>query len=485
MLRAVIYARYSSTNQREQSIEGQLRVCHEYAGRNGLTVADEYVDRAISGRTDSRPAFQKLITDSKAKAFDAVIVYKTDRFSRNKYDAAVYKSLLKKKGIAIHYAAEAIPQGPEGVILESVMEGLAEYYSLELAQKIRRGMYDTAQKGKVTGGTTPLGYCISPEHYYIIEPKEAEIVKLIFQMAAAGRTDTEICIAANALGLRTKKGKAFGRSSLHAMLSNRKYTGVYKYMDTEIEGGMPRIISDDLFNEVRAVRESRPRARHSTDHVYLLSGHAFCGECGEPLYGTSGTGRNGAKYYYYYCKSLRDGNKCVLDKWPADELEDMIVEDTVRFVLRPDIIKRVAKSCVQIAKQTRDDNTALKIIQSNIAKNKNAIDTIVNLAEQGKMTDTLYARLVQLEEEKVSLAQSLAVEQRTVFVPTEKQVEYLLLQYANPCEDWDAYKKDILKSFVSKVHVYKDRVVTTFNIAKAELPDTLESSTLCYSGKER
>ena len=144
-MNTVIYARYSAgPRQTDQSIEGQLRVCTDFCKQRGLTVIDTYCDRHISGRTDERPEFQRLIADAKRKKFEAVVVYKTDRFARNKYDSAVYKRELKRNGIQIFYAAEAIPDGPEGIILESLMEGLAEYYSAELAQKIKRGMHERA-----------------------------------------------------------------------------------------------------------------------------------------------------------------------------------------------------------------------------------------------------------------------------------------------------------------------------------------------------
>lgn len=135
-MNAVIYARYSAgRNQTDQSIEGQVRVCTQYCEQHRLTVKEIYADHHITGKTDDRPEFQRLMADSKLHKFDAIVVYKTDRFSRDKYDAAIYKRELKKNGVAIHYAAETIPDGPEGIILESLMEGLAEYYSAELAQK--------------------------------------------------------------------------------------------------------------------------------------------------------------------------------------------------------------------------------------------------------------------------------------------------------------------------------------------------------------
>lgn len=143
---AVIYARFSCDKQTEQSIEGQLRECNAYAATHGITVVNTYIDRAQSGRYDDRDQFQKMIADSSSGRFNAVIVYKTDRFARNRYDSARYKAILKKNGVRVLYAKEAIPEGPEGIILESMLEGMAEYFSAELSQKVNRGMYETALK---------------------------------------------------------------------------------------------------------------------------------------------------------------------------------------------------------------------------------------------------------------------------------------------------------------------------------------------------
>lgn len=138
---AVIYARYSSSGQREESIEGQLRECHEYAQRNGMTIIGEYIDKALTGRTDKRPDFQRMLRDSEKGVFQVVICWKMDRFARNRYDSAMYKYRLKKNGVRLAYAKESIPEGPEGIILEAVMEGYAEYYSENLSQNVKRGLY--------------------------------------------------------------------------------------------------------------------------------------------------------------------------------------------------------------------------------------------------------------------------------------------------------------------------------------------------------
>ena len=156
----VIYARYSSDNQREESIEGQLRECQAFAKKNDITLLEPYIDRALSAKTDNRPNFQKMIKDSASKKFDIVIVWKLDRFSRDHYDSAHYKHLLKKNGVKVISAKENISDGPEGIILESMLEGYAEYYSAELSMKIQRGQKENALKCKNNGGGTPLGYTI-------------------------------------------------------------------------------------------------------------------------------------------------------------------------------------------------------------------------------------------------------------------------------------------------------------------------------------
>ncbi len=155
-MNAVIYARYSSDRQREESIEGQLRECTEYANKNNLTLIGSYVDRALSARTDDRPDFQRMIADSAKGLFEVVLVWKLDRFSRDRYDSAHYKHILKKNGVRLISAKENISDGPEGIILESMLEGYAEYYSAELSQKIRRGQQDNARKCMNNGGNIPL-----------------------------------------------------------------------------------------------------------------------------------------------------------------------------------------------------------------------------------------------------------------------------------------------------------------------------------------
>ena len=226
-MKAVIYARYSSDNQREESIEGQLRECKEYAKKNGITILRTYIDRALSAKTDNRPEFQKMIQDSTKQLFDTVLVWKLDRFARNRYDSAHYKAILKKNGAKVISATENISDGPEGIILESMLEGMAEYYSAELSQKINRGLTENALKGKSNGGRIPLGYILGEDRHLKIDPLTAPIVREIYQRYADGETIKDIITTLNKRHILTRRQKSFRQNSIQVLLRNRKiYRGI-------------------------------------------------------------------------------------------------------------------------------------------------------------------------------------------------------------------------------------------------------------------
>ena len=191
-MEAVIYARYSSGNQREESIEGQLRECTAYCQKNKITIVRTYIDRALSAKTDNRPDFLRMIKNSAKGLFDVVLVWKLDRFVRNRYDSARYKAQLKKYGAKVLSATENISEGPEGIILESLLEGMAEYYSAELAEKVIWGHTETALNCKYNGGTPTFGYTIDSDRHYQIGPRTAPVVLEMFTRYDNGATMKEI-----------------------------------------------------------------------------------------------------------------------------------------------------------------------------------------------------------------------------------------------------------------------------------------------------
>ena len=272
-MNVVIYARFSSHNQHETSIEGQLKECYEYARRNDYTVIDTYIDRAISGTTDNRPEFLRMIDDSGKRLFRFVLVYQLDRFARNRYDSATYKAKLKKNGVRVLSAKENITDDASGILIEGVLESMAEYYSAELSQKIKRGMTLNAEKCLYTGGCVPLGYKVNPDKTFAIDETAAFYVRKIYEMYASGSTVAQINEYLNAQQIKTIHGTAFHKNSLHEILKNKRYIGYYTFKDMEIENGMPRILSDDLFYKVQKIMEINKKApaRRKDENEYVLT----------------------------------------------------------------------------------------------------------------------------------------------------------------------------------------------------------------------
>ena len=473
-MNTVIYARYSAgPRQTDQSIEGQLRVCTDFCKQRGLTVIDTYCDRHISGRTDERPEFQRLIADAKRKKFEAVVVYKTDRFARNKYDSAVYKRELKRNGIQIFYAAEAIPDGPEGIILESLMEGLAEYYSAELAQKIKRGMHESALKCQSTGSGRPLGYRVDGQKHFQIDPESAQTVQTIFEQYIKGESNAAICELLNNRGLRTAQGKPFNKNSINRIIKNRKYIGEYRYHDIVVEGGMPAIISKDTFNLAQAEMERRRtrKAPKPPKAEYLLAGRLFCGHCKGPMQGVSGTGKSGNKWYYYYCGNTRGKNKtCDKKQVSRDRLERAVVDFTVRYILQEEVLEELARKVHAAQERQNDTASEIAFYEKKLADNKKSIANVLRAIESGAATQTLPARLQELENEQAVILGEISFLKGKRLAFTEDQILFALMKHLEPYpgESEQDYRRRIISDFVSEVYLYDDRLLIYFNISSED-----------------
>ena len=309
---AVIYARYSSENQREESTEGQMRECYAFAKKNGISVVGEYIDRAFSAQTDRRPDFQRMIKDSAKHNFNMVIVWKLDRFARNRYDSAHYKALLKKNGVKVMSAVERISGGAEGILLESVLEGMAEYYSADLSEKVLRGHTENALKCKHNGGTMPIGYYADKEQHYVADSLTAPFVLEAFRHYDEGLTMSEIAAVLNQHGLKNKRGGDIDIDSVSRMLSNRKYIGEYRYRDIIIPNGIPALVPQDLFERVqeKIAKNKKAPARHKAEDDYLLTTKLFCGECESLMVGECGTSRSGTVHHYYKCTNAKRHGGC-------------------------------------------------------------------------------------------------------------------------------------------------------------------------------
>ena len=324
MKTAVIYARYSSDRQTEQSIEGQVRVCNDYAERNGILIVNQYIDRATTGTNDNREEFQKMLKDSDKKQFDFVLVYKLDRFSRNKFEMAMHRKRLKDNGIKILSAMENIPDSPEGILLESLLEGMNQYYSEELSQKTRRGQRETRIKGLHCAGKLNYGYYTEKKKVFIHE-EEGPIVKEIFERYAAGERGNEIAISFAERGI-LYRGKPFSAANIYVILHGEKYTGKYTLHGEVYDNIYPRIIEPELFERCKAKIDANRYGNHIPDYSYLLRKRVYCGECGTRMTSYSGTSKSGKVSKYYKCWNARDRKKCNAKFIKKDLLESIVLK---------------------------------------------------------------------------------------------------------------------------------------------------------------
>lgn len=470
-MKAVIYARYSSHNQREESIEGQLRECHEFALKNDLVVIDEYIDRAISGKTDNRPSFQRLIRDSERHCFDAVIMYTLDRFARNRYDSAIYKAKLKRNGVKIFYAKQPMPDTPEGIILESVLEGYAEYYSENLARSIKRGMKENALHG-VAMGSPVLGYKIGADRKYEIDPVGAEAVKIIFTMYTEGKSKTQIIGLLNERGFKTSRGGAFNKNSLSRILRNDKYIGVYRYDDTVIEGLVPPIIDKHLFEKAQETLRHNyaARAKGKAIEDYLLTTKVFCGHCGSPLIGESGTSKTGKIHHYYKCACRKRKHDCNKKVEKKEWLEETVVRFTVTHVLTDENIERISVRAMELIEKELKDTFLLSGLQENLKEVNKKLKNILSAIEQGIFTSSTKERLEELEEERRDLERQIVKEQMKKPVLTKERIMFWLESFRKGNMKDIEYQRRIVDTLLNSVYVYDEgnterKLVLMFNIS--------------------
>ncbi len=425
-MKIAIYARFSSDNQTDASIDAQVRAITEWAEKGNHEIVATYVDEAKTATNDNRPRFLDMIKDSANKEFEAAVVHKLDRFARNRYDAAFYRRELGKNSVQLVSVLEPMDDSPESVILLSVLEGMAEYYSKNLAREIKKGQKENALKCKHNGGIPPLGYSVTPEKTYIINEHEAVAVRLIFDMAATECSHASIIKKLHDMGYQSKSGKAFTRNSIHDILKNEKYTGVYIYNRSiaknadgqrqhrksksendiiRVPDGMPRIISDETFAAVRARMADRTfHGRATSKRIYLLSGLVFCGECGLPMSGNWTTSARGkTPYAYYICSSRKHLKPCGNRNIRADFLEDLVLSRIRDEVINPDRVNEILGE-IEIQYNSRESVARKEIdaARSNLQDIEGQISNITMAVAKGMFHSSLIDKLTDLENQKIT-----------------------------------------------------------------------------------
>lgn len=477
-MNVVIYARFSSHSQTEQSIDGQLKVCNEYAKRNGHTVVGEYIDRAITGKTDNRPDFQRMIADSKKKCFQGVLVYALDRFGRNVIQTAINENTLNKNGVVLLSATEGFKDDPAGRMYRNISMAFAQYYSDELSQKIKRGMDINGEKCLCTGGGIALGFKIDSEKHFQIDEETAPIVREIFNMYANGKTVTEIITMMNERHIVTSRGNAFNKNSLRKMLRNKRYIGTYTYCGTETPGGIPRIIDDETFYKVQKMldknKKAPARARAKTE--YLLTTKLFCGYCKEMMTGFSGTSHTTAKHHYYICNN-RKKKLCNKKTVRKGFIEELVIEEC-RKLLTEKNINRIAKEISNISANEKESfvlQQMRKQFTDNEKKKRNLIAAVTE-CEIESVRKTFYEQLSIIEQTLSDLEIQIAKETAKQVCLTAPEIRFFLNALKKGDPDTLKYKKTLIAIFVNAIYLYDDKITLIFN--SGDRPVTITSDLL-------
>ncbi len=496
-MKIAVYCRYSSDNQRDESIDAQLRSITDWAQRNGHSIVATYLDEARSATNDDRPRFMDMVKDASQRNFQAAVVHKLDRFARNRYDAAFYRRELRNHGVQLISVQEPLDDSPESVILESVLEGMAEYFSKNLAREVRKGLHENALKCLHNGGTPPLGYRVAPDKTYVIDEHEATAVRLIFGMAASGHSHADTIQKLHELGYQSKSGKNFTRNSIHDILKNEKYTGVFIYNRSiakdfdgkrshrkskapvdvvRIAGGMPRIIEDETFQKVQgrmADRKQGGRARST--RVYLLSGIVYCGLCGAPMVGCKVNSTRGKpSYAYYSCSSRKHLKPCGNRNVEAVYLEDIVLERIRNELSNPDRVTEILNSIeVQFSGQALAANKAIDAAKTNLQTLEAQINNITQAIANGMFHQSLIDKLTQLEKQREEAAENLAASMKEPpFIPNLKPIEALLKSDVFTKAGTPEEMQRAIRSYVTKViiHPSEINVDTVLSVAGFGLP---------------
>jgi len=461
-MKAIIYARYSDDNQREESIEGQLRECKEYAEKNGMKILGTYIDRAFSAKTDKRPEFQRMIKDSNKYLFDVVIVWKLDRFARNRYDSAHYKAILRKNRVKVVSATEAIAEDSTGILLESLLEGYAEFYSAELSEKVIRGMTENALKCKFTGGAIPLGYVIDDDLHFQIEPTFAPVILELFTRYDKGATMQELVNDLNDRGLKNTRGTDFDLNIINRLLKNRRYMGEFRYREIVHPDGIPAIVPKDLFERVqeKMAKNKKAPARMKAEDHYLLTTKLFCGKDGVYMVGESGTSKTRRVHRYYRCVNTKKKRLC--DKKPIkkDLIEDLVVSEVMDAIGKDEVVEHLVDILLE---EDSRESSCLPLLTKQLEETEKAINNMLNAIQQGILTTSTKQRLDELEEAKADLEISILQEKMIKPNLTDEQLKYWICRFRATDTTKQDQRQRLIDMFVNSVYVYDEHITITMN----------------------
>lgn len=454
---AIIYARYSSHNQRDVSIEQQIEACRKHAAELGLTITDTYEDRAISGRTDNRPAFQRMMRDAEDGKFQYVLAWKSNRMGRNMMQAMVNESRLMDCGVKVFYAEEDFDDSAAGRFALRSMMNVNQFYSDNLAEDVRRGLMDNASKC-MANGRQPLGYKRGEGGKVVVDEPAAAIVREIYTRIASGEMFMDIARDLNRRGIKTQSGSEWNKSSFNVLCRNERYRGIYIYGDTRIEGGIPPIVDDVLWykvQEVLKVKKSKNRHHCPSDEDYLLTGKLRCGKCGGYMIGMSGRSKTGDVHHYYACQNRRVGHTCDKKNIRRDVVEPAVAQAIKQYCLTDDAIEWITDQTIAY---WEDEDRKLQIdsIENDLSAVQSSISNVMKAIEMGVITETTRDRLIELERQQTDLKSKLALAKEEIVHVDRKDLISSLLAFRHGNVHDRAYQEKLFNAFLIAVYVYDD-----------------------------
>jgi DNA invertase Pin-like site-specific DNA recombinase len=439
----------------------------EYAKAHNMIVTVVYADRHLTGKTDRRPDFQRMIRAAERREFQVVLTYKSSRIARNMLHALSYENKLDKYDVRIVYVKEEFGDNAAGRFALRTMMNVNQFYSENMSDDIKRGMYDNALRCMITNGHLPLGYKKSEDNRYALDKPNAAIVLEIFVRLANYEPFVDIGNDLNRRGIKTSHGKEWGKDSVQKIARNERYTGVYIYGDIRIEGGVPQIVSKELFLTVqeRLKTKKNPQGRRRENGDYLLTGKLFCGKCKSPMVGISGTSKTGKLHSYYYCQKKRLEKTCDKQHVRRDWIENEVTAVIREYIMRDDVIEWMADNVMEYSKKCREQSDA-EILASRLADVNKAIKNTMSAIEQGIFTPTIKDRLVELEEEREALNSSIILERAALQEFTRDDILSALEAFRDGEIEDKEYQAELFRMFLTAVYVCDDELEILFEFTK-------------------
>ena len=497
-MKAVTYARYSSDNQRDESIEAQQDAMQKYAKEKGFTILKHYADKALTGReAEKRAAFLQMAEDAKQGLFQVVLIHKQNRFARNRGEAVYYKGKLKKCGVKVVAVAEDFGDGPVAVLIESILEGFAEYQSLDLASETMKGLMVNAKHCKSTGGRALYGYKVNENKEYEIVEHEAEIVRFVFEKVLEGWSYADIILYLNGKGLRKRNGKKWGRNLIFEMIRNERYMGIFTFNQyvkrlpngkrasrvkkdeseiIRIPGGMPAIVPEKTFKDVQHLLSSRVKGPIRRKNHYLLTGFIFCGLCGSAYVGS----KAGPKHSYYTCSRRKNIMDCDNVMVRQQATENQAISDINSLIINIDLQEITQTVNDYMAAQKSDAEASYEKVTLEIAALAKKIDNLLDVIEAGGANDAIKARLREHSELKQQLEGQIFLHSEKKKIVTSEEINNKL-SILTPGDKTEQEIREIFRIIGLKIYVFPDKItaVTGGNDVLLNVRDASPTPTLC------